>query len=65
MERISELTIEAARTYPQSPQGSHDRWWLPAHLGGTAPTVHEARQLASDETAARRAKRRAQRRNAS
>ena len=61
MERIAALTIEAARIYPQSPRGSHDRWWLPAHLGGTAPTIEEAAQLATDEAAARRAKRRAQR----
>lgn len=65
MERINELTVEAARTYPQSPRGSHDRWWLPAHLGGTAPTVEEASQLAAEESAARRARRRAQRRASS
>ena len=61
MERITELTAEAARTYPQSPRGSADRWWLPAHLGGTAPSVEEASRLAADESAARRAKRRAER----
>lgn len=64
MERISELTVDAARTYPDSPRGSADHWWLPAHLGGTAPTVEEAKQIAADEAATRRAKRRAQRRQA-
>jgi 1-acyl-sn-glycerol-3-phosphate acyltransferase len=32
------LLDEAQRTYPQQPAGPEDRWWLPAHLGGTAPT---------------------------
>jgi 1-acyl-sn-glycerol-3-phosphate acyltransferase len=33
---------EAQRTYPEQPAGSDDRWWLPAHLGGTAPTPEAA-----------------------
>lgn len=37
MERIRALVDQAARAYPVSPAGDHDRWWLPAHLGGTAP----------------------------
>jgi 1-acyl-sn-glycerol-3-phosphate acyltransferase len=36
------LLDEAQRTYPQQPTGPDDRWWLPAHLGGTAPTPEEA-----------------------
>jgi 1-acyl-sn-glycerol-3-phosphate acyltransferase len=36
------LLDEAQRTYPDSPAGPADRWWLPAHLGGTAPTPEEA-----------------------
>jgi 1-acyl-sn-glycerol-3-phosphate acyltransferase len=35
---MEELLDEAQRTYPQQPAGAQDRWWLPAHLGGTAPT---------------------------
>lgn len=35
MGRIRALADEAARSYPVPPAG--DRWWLPAHLGGTAP----------------------------
>ena len=35
---MEELLDEAQRTYPQQPAGPDDRWWLPAHLGGTAPT---------------------------
>jgi 1-acyl-sn-glycerol-3-phosphate acyltransferase len=32
------LLDEAQRSYPQQPAGPGDRWWLPTHLGGTAPT---------------------------
>jgi len=32
------LLDEAQRSYPDQPAGPEDRWWLPAHLGGTAPT---------------------------
>src|SRR5829696_3167089 len=37
-----ELLDEAQRTYPDQPAGPDDRWWLPVHLGGTAPTPEEA-----------------------
>jgi len=36
------LLDEAQRTYPQQPEGPEDLWWLPVHLGGTAPTPQEA-----------------------
>jgi 1-acyl-sn-glycerol-3-phosphate acyltransferase len=36
------LLDEAQRTYPDSPAGQDDRWWLPVHLGGSAPTPEEA-----------------------
>jgi 1-acyl-sn-glycerol-3-phosphate acyltransferase len=36
------LLDDAQRTYPQQPAGPDDCWWLPAHLGGTAPTPEEA-----------------------
>ena len=36
------LLDEAQRSYPQQPAGPEDRWWLPAHLGGTAPTPEAA-----------------------
>ena len=36
------LLDEAQRSYPQQPDGPEDRWWLPAHLGGTAPTPEAA-----------------------
>jgi 1-acyl-sn-glycerol-3-phosphate acyltransferase len=40
------LLDEAQRSYPDQPAGPDDRWWLPAHLGGTAPTPEQA--LAGD-----------------
>jgi 1-acyl-sn-glycerol-3-phosphate acyltransferase len=36
------LLDEAQRTYPEQPTGPDERWWLPAHLGGTAPTPEMA-----------------------
>src|SRR5215212_3443744 len=41
------LLDEAQRSYPQQPASPEDRWWLPAHLGGTAPTPEVA---AADDT---------------
>jgi 1-acyl-sn-glycerol-3-phosphate acyltransferase len=39
---VQELLDDAQRTYPGSPSGPADSWWLPAHMGGTAPTPEEA-----------------------
>src|SRR3954453_552866 len=39
---MESLLDEAQRAYPDQPAGDDDRWWLPAHLGGTAPTPEEA-----------------------
>jgi 1-acyl-sn-glycerol-3-phosphate acyltransferase len=39
------LLDDAQRSYPDQPAGPDDRWWLPAHLGGTAPTPEEAAAL--------------------
>ncbi|MBJ7453718.1 MAG: 1-acyl-sn-glycerol-3-phosphate acyltransferase [Blastococcus sp.] len=36
------LLDEAQRDYPDQPAGPEDRWWLPVHMGGTAPTPEEA-----------------------
>ncbi|WP_431875608.1 lysophospholipid acyltransferase family protein [Amycolatopsis sacchari] len=35
--RMSALLDKAQAEYPEQPSGPDDRWWLPAHLGGTAP----------------------------
>jgi 1-acyl-sn-glycerol-3-phosphate acyltransferase len=40
--RVQELLDDAQRAYPGKPSGPDDRWWLPADLGGTAPTPEEA-----------------------
>jgi 1-acyl-sn-glycerol-3-phosphate acyltransferase len=44
-ERMSALLAAAQRDYPDAPAGPDDRWWLPAHLGGGAPTPEEAEEL--------------------
>jgi 1-acyl-sn-glycerol-3-phosphate acyltransferase len=36
------LLDEAQREYPEQPAGPEETWWLPVHLGGTAPTPEEA-----------------------
>jgi hypothetical protein len=35
--RLSALLEAAQRAYPEQPSGPAEKWWLPAHLGGTAP----------------------------
>ena len=54
MTSISELTDRLQRAYPETPRGLDDSWWLPRHLGGSAPTVAEADELAAQERAERR-----------
>ncbi len=60
MAQISEMVAEAASTYPQSPRDDADRWWLPAHLGGTAPTPEDAAARAEEAAARRRLRRQAE-----
>jgi 1-acyl-sn-glycerol-3-phosphate acyltransferase len=57
MDQIATLLAEAQATYPQQPAGEADRWWVPAHLGGTAPTVDEAEIRLKEEREAREARR--------
>jgi 1-acyl-sn-glycerol-3-phosphate acyltransferase len=45
--RMVDLLEGVQRDYPEQPAGPQDRWWLPAHLGGTAPTLEEAEALDS------------------
>ena len=40
--RITELTDRVQREYPDKPAGPDDSWWLPAHLGGSAPAPQPA-----------------------
>ena len=39
--RMQEILDELQAGYPDRPADEDDRWWLPAHLGGTAPTPAE------------------------
>jgi 1-acyl-sn-glycerol-3-phosphate acyltransferase len=57
MAAIAELVEQAAATYPQRPSGPDDTWWLPRHLGGTAPSVEEAAAARAAEREAKRARR--------
>jgi 1-acyl-sn-glycerol-3-phosphate acyltransferase len=43
--RMSALVDRAQTEYPDQPASDEERWWLPAHLGGTAPTPEEAAEL--------------------
>ncbi len=54
--RMESLLHDAQAAYPDQPVDDADRWWLPARLGGTAPTPEEAGRL-DDEERARRARR--------
>ncbi|MGI5241439.1 lysophospholipid acyltransferase family protein [Dactylosporangium sp. CA-139066] len=36
--RMTTMLDRAQRDYPQQPKGTDDAWWLPAHLGGSAPS---------------------------
>jgi 1-acyl-sn-glycerol-3-phosphate acyltransferase len=41
MSEIRGLLKQAQDAYPDEPSGPDDTWWLPAHLGGTAPAPEE------------------------
>ncbi|PRY47540.1 1-acyl-sn-glycerol-3-phosphate acyltransferase [Geodermatophilus tzadiensis] len=56
------LLDEAQRSYPQQPAGPEDRWWLPVHLGGTAPTLEEATARDRADAAGQRQRARTSRR---
>ncbi|MEV8566328.1 lysophospholipid acyltransferase family protein [Streptomyces sp. NPDC051322] len=43
-ERVQELLEAAQRAYPVRPRNTADTWWVPAHLGGTAPTAAQVRE---------------------
>ena len=60
--RMQALLDEARATYPGGPRTPDDTWWVPASLGGTAPTLEEAEATVArggpQEKAARRRARR-------
>jgi 1-acyl-sn-glycerol-3-phosphate acyltransferase len=43
--RMTSLLDRVQRSYPDSPSGPSESWWLPVSLGGTAPTPEEAAAL--------------------
>lgn len=58
MASIGALVTDAQESYPQRPDPDEGAWWMPAHLGGSAPTPEQALALAREEAAARRRARR-------
>jgi 1-acyl-sn-glycerol-3-phosphate acyltransferase len=52
---MEHLLDEAQRSYPDRPAGPDDSWWLPAHLGGTAPTPEQAAEQDALHAAGKRA----------
>ncbi|MEU4098282.1 lysophospholipid acyltransferase family protein [Streptomyces sp. NPDC026673] len=49
--RVQELLEDAQRAYTGRPAGPEDHWWLPAHLGGTAPTAEDVAARERDAAA--------------
>lgn len=58
--RMTELLEKVITDYPQHPRDPADTWWLPARLGGTAPTPQEAAAMEVAERKARAAAARAE-----
>ena len=56
MEAINVLVEKAQSNYPQHPKPGGD-WWLPAHMGGSAPTVEVADEIARRDRERRKAQR--------
>ncbi|MDQ3963276.1 MAG: 1-acyl-sn-glycerol-3-phosphate acyltransferase [Actinomycetota bacterium] len=56
MDAIGTLVEKAQGNYPQQPRPG-DEWWLPAHMGGSAPTVADADARADRDRAERAARR--------
>jgi 1-acyl-sn-glycerol-3-phosphate acyltransferase len=56
--RIGVLLAGLQERYPQKPADDADRWWLPADLGGAAPTLEEASAMDAEEAAERQRRRR-------
>jgi 1-acyl-sn-glycerol-3-phosphate acyltransferase len=59
-ERMQVLLDEARSTYDGTPRTPEDTWWIPASLGGTAPTLEDAQRRQAETDAARAARRAAE-----
>jgi 1-acyl-sn-glycerol-3-phosphate acyltransferase len=57
--RMQALLDEARSTYRGTPLREDDTWWIPASLGGTAPTLEQAEAADAVERAERAARRQA------
>ncbi len=55
--RMSALLEQAQATYAGAPRSANDTWWIPARLGGTAPTLEQAAIKSAEVQAARTARR--------
>lgn len=49
--RLAALLEQVQSTYPDAPRDDADRWWLPSHLGGTAPRPEAAAVLDRESAA--------------
>jgi 1-acyl-sn-glycerol-3-phosphate acyltransferase len=47
--RMGALLRQVQQSYPDRPSGDDDRWWLPAAMGGSAPTPAEAAAMDAAE----------------
>jgi 1-acyl-sn-glycerol-3-phosphate acyltransferase len=56
-ERMRVMLDQAIERYPQRPSGPDDTWWVPARLGGSAPTLQEATRMDRLEAVERAKKR--------
>jgi 1-acyl-sn-glycerol-3-phosphate acyltransferase len=52
-EHLTKLVEEVQRAYP-APDTDDERWWQPAYLGGTAPTLEEAMPIEAAAIEARK-----------
>lgn len=53
--RMTALLAEVQQAYPEAPRGEDDSWWLPARLGGTAPTLPQATEMDREDSQRRQA----------
>ncbi|MPZ67054.1 MAG: 1-acyl-sn-glycerol-3-phosphate acyltransferase [Pseudonocardiaceae bacterium] len=53
--RMAVLLADVQHAYPEAPRGEHDSWWLPARLGGTAPTLPQATEMDREDARRRQA----------
>jgi 1-acyl-sn-glycerol-3-phosphate acyltransferase len=58
-QRMQQLLEHARATYKGEPQGADDTWWIPASMGGTAPTLEAAEEKDAQVRAERAARRQA------